>query len=347
VPNSQAVFKRGRIWWLRYTVGNRQVRESAKTTRKAEAEALLNKRLADIFQGRYFPHRRQADLTFSGLKVMWLSAKKGKATLSHDEQRFRRIVDHFGPSKLISTVSAEDIDGFKEALLQSTTSRGTPMAPATVNRYLALLRSAFRLAGRRRYKHSDPMAGVEMLPENNDRDRICSPEEHEQLVEHADPELRLVVEFGYWMGMRLGEIANLTWDQIDLKHGFVRLRRKDTKEAAAKQVPLASELVEILKEEPRRINGRLFVSRSDTLSTRFAELTRKQGISDLRFHDLRHTAVTRLRRAGVDILVIQHITGHKTLSMLARYNKATEADLKTAMKKAEQYETQTSIQQHR
>lgn len=142
------------------------------------------------------------------------------------------------------------------------------------------------------------MSGVKFNRENNQRDRICSPKEYKKLVDAAEPELGLAIMFGYWTGMRLGEIVNLRWKQIDLRERVLRLRRSETKEADAKQVPLARELVEHLDDLPRNIDGNVFAGTNVALSGQFGRLCKRVKIDDLRFHDLRHTAVTRLRRAG-------------------------------------------------
>lgn len=179
------------------------------------------------------------------------------------------------------------------------------------------------------------MRGVRFAPERNARDRVCGPEEYQRLVAAADPELRLVILLGYWTAMRLGEIAALTWDRVDLKRRSVRLETGHTKTGHGRKVPLSAEAVEALKQHPRRMDGAVFEHSAGTLSPRFARLTRQLGIEDLRFHDLRHTAATRLRRAGVDVMTIQEITGHKSLAMLKRYQTTTEEDLRAAMERAE------------
>ena len=73
-------------------------------------------------------------------------------------------------------------------------------------------------------------------------------------------------------------------------------------------------------------------------SAMFHKLTRALDVSELRFHDLRHTAATNLRRAGVDLFTIKQITGHKTLKMLERYNCVNVDDLKEARGKVQGHE---------
>ena len=69
-----------------------------------------------------------------------------------------------------------------------------------------------------------------------------------------------------------------------------------------------------------------FESKNGNVSGRFARLTERRGIEDLKFHDLRHTACTRMRRAKVDVMTMATISGHKTLEQLRRYMTIDEND---------------------
>ncbi len=59
--------------------------------------------------------------------------------------------------------------------------------------------------------------------------------------------------------------------------------------------------------------------RHGILSHAFAEIAKRAGISDFRFHDIRHTFASRLVMAGVDIRTVQELLGHKTIQMTLRY----------------------------
>jgi integrase len=335
MANTSGVFKRGTVYWIRYSVGGKQVRESARTSRKEEATALLRKRQTEIFDGSFFPDKKRNDLTLDGLREMWLEAASGKKTIDHDRYRLGQVVDFLGARSLVASLTSEDIDKLKKHLRNTPSRNSAHLAPATVNRYLAVLKSALKLADRRGYRHRDPMGGVMMLKEQNRRNRICSEDEYKQLIENAVPDLRLAIVFGYWTGMRLGEIAGLKWQQIDARNRVLHLSRKETKEGDEKTVPLAQGVIDALEDWPRSIQGDLLETDASKISKDFSVLTRKLEIEDLRFHDLRHTAVTWLRRAGVDIMTIKNITGHKVLATLERYNKVSADDLRAAVEKAE------------
>jgi integrase len=139
--------------------------------------------------------------------------------------------------------------------------------------------------------------------------------------------------------MRKGEILNLTWDRVDLKAGLLRLRPEDTKTREGRTIPLTKELSEMLRNATiyldlsgQRVPWVFTYAGKRILSVRraFEVSCRKAGIDDVVFHDLRHTFVTNMRRAGVDYFRIMAVTGHKTMTVFKRYNTIDEADLRQA-----------------
>ena len=147
------VYKRGDSgkWWVSYSVGGKLYREAGGT--KAQATALLAKRKAEIFEGRHFPDKKQSDLTFAGLRDLWLEHAAHKKSIADDRQRFSAIMSHFGATTRMAALTPTDVQRFKATLAATKSRRGTVLAPATVNRHLALLRAALRLAEANHYIH--------------------------------------------------------------------------------------------------------------------------------------------------------------------------------------------------
>jgi len=121
--------------------------------------------------------------------------------------------------------------------------------------------------------------------------------------------LKAIVATAFWTGMRRSEILKLTWDKVDLVNRMIRLRPEDTKEKKAERVPISKTLRTILMQVPGR-GGCDYVFRykgsaiSD-IRTGFIAGCKEAGIQYGReggfvFHDLRHTAKTIARKAGVD-----------------------------------------------
>lgn len=129
-----------------------------------------------------------------------------------------------------------------------------------------------------------------------------------------------VVRFALETAMRMGEILSLEWRYVDLVQRVATL--PDTKTGDARQVPLSTAAIAAISSLPRHFkNGRVFWtwSRADSLENTWRRAVKSAGIIDLRFHDLRHEAVSRLFELGLNPMEVSAISGHKTLQMLKRY----------------------------
>jgi integrase len=164
----------------------------------------------------------------------------------------------------------------------------------------------------------NPAAPVSLKRENNERDRVFSLDEFQALMNVAPAHLKPILLTAYHTGMRKGEFLNLTWDRVDLKAGLLRLRPEDTKTREGRTLPLTKELSEMLRnatiyldESGQRVPWGFTYAGKRILSVRraFEVACRNAGIDNVVVHDLRHTFVTNIRRAGVDYFRITAVTG--------------------------------------
>src|SRR5262249_47193661 len=175
------------------------------------------------------------------------------------------------------------------------------------------------------------------------RTRTLSEEEYQRLLAVSPLHLQRIVTCAYETGMRAGEIKKLTWEKVDFKNGFIRLAAKDTKTNEKRVIPLSPALLEILEEirkEQREgkvasIGGHVFTwsgrAMTEGWKRAFHTACRKAGLEDVRFHDLRHTFVTRKVREGHDYKRIMAITSHRTFAVFQRYNNPNEEDIKAVV----------------
>ncbi len=146
-----------------------------------------------------------------------------------------------------------------------------------------------------------------------------------------------VIELAIETAMRRSELAQLEWRFIDMRACTAHLPQ--TKNGDARTVPLSPHAADIFNEIPRRIDGLVFGVQPDALSHAFADARDRAGIIDLRLHDLRHEAVSRLfERGDLNLMEIASITGHKTLQMLKRYTHPRAADIAEKMAKKRPHE---------
>jgi integrase len=142
----------------------------------------------------------------------------------------------------------------------------------------------------------------------------------------------------------------LGWDRVDLAQEFVRLGAEDTKTSEPRVVFLCGRAYDILKYigQVRSLDhNRVFTYRGKPLKKvkkAFTNACLKAGIANFRFHDLRHTFNTNMRKAGVDHSVIMKLTGHKTPSMFQRYNTVDVGDAQLAYRQLEELLSQEQAQ---
>ena len=117
--------------------------------------------------------------------------------------------------------------------------------------------------------------------------------------------------------MRRGEILGLSWDNVDLKRRTVFLPL--TKNGSSREVPLTSKALSVLQEQRRRTDTHPFPVNANAFRLAWVRMRSRTGLNDLRFHDLRHEAISRFFEMGLSIPEVALISGHKDVKMLFRY----------------------------
>lgn len=204
--------------------------------------------------------------------------------------------------------------------------------PATVVRDLAVLSSIFNHARREwNLGVSNPVADVRKPPVGPGRERVLSLDEEARLLAHAkplgrrNPLLLPLLQLALATGMRKGELLSLRWTDVHLDRAIAKLRV--TKNGSPRCVPLSTLTVQVLKLVPTSECGMVFPLSVASLDQMFRRLRARAGVDDLRFHDLRHTATTRLAEKLPNVIELAAVTGHKSLQMLKRYYHPSAEDL--------------------
>lgn len=220
-------------------------------------------------------------------------------------------------------ITSVDIARYRDVRLATLNPRtGTPLSPHTVRLELALLSDLFEVAriewGSCRQNPVTPVRKPR-LPKG--RERRLFPFEERKLVNAAakiNGQLRAIIILAIETAMRQGEIITLRWEHINLSAGIVHL--PDTKNGHPRDVPLSRRARRLLQEYGVHIAGPVFSYTSNGVKSAWRRLMALTGIVGLRFHDLRHEAISRLVELGtLNMLEVAAISGHRTLSMLKRY----------------------------
>lgn len=247
-----------------------------------------------------------------------LPTKKGQAA---DKSRIRTLTERLGGIHLAALTSAK-IASFRDSRLKEVSAQSVIHEINLLNRILktAVIDWGITLPA------GIPTTLIRKPKKPQGRDRRPTQEEIDNLLDASESnELRGIVLLAVETAMRRGEITKLKWDFVDLRKPTVRLI--DTKNGENREIPLSSRAIKILQDLPRRIDGNVFSLRPDSVTQAFERACKRAGIEDLRFHDLRHEAASRLFEKGLNPMEVAAITGHKTLQMLKRYTHLKAEDL--------------------
>lgn len=228
---SGSVFRRGRKWWISYYAKGERVRESANTTDRGEARRFLQSRLGEVADGR-FTGPAADRITIDALSEGLLSDYRvnGKKTVQDTEIRLRLHLLPFFHGRRAHDITTADVHTY------ITHRQEEGATHATINRELAALKRAYNLAlqaGRIFRKPHFPMLG-----EDNVRTGFFERWEFDAVLAKLPDCLRPLFTFAYYTGWRLrSEILPLTWTQVDLDAGEVRLEPGTTKTKEGRVFP--------------------------------------------------------------------------------------------------------------
>lgn len=323
------VYLRGKTWHIHYSVNGILQRESAKTSVKSEATALLKKRLGEAARGLIAIGNPDMSLLLDGVAADYeANQRKSEKTVL---MRIANLKERWGAVKAKHFTASQVQIHIQER-------RAAGIAPATINRELAILRRAFAIARETGQVATAPT--IKALTEDNARQGFFTDAEFSRLRAHLPAWMQPLADFAYFTGCRLGELRNLKWSQVDLKERVVRLER--TKNGHPRTVPLSAGLHASFSMTPDK-TGFLFKGPEGgqildtTIYKPWRAACEAAELEGRIFHDFRRTGVRNMVRAGVPREVAMAISGHKTDSMFRRYNIVSENDVRAAAAKMDAY----------
>jgi integrase len=320
VRKERGVFEKVRgsdIWWIRFKVGGVEHRE--KVGRRGDAIKLYKIRKADILRGVKMP----ANMRAKGIKFSVLAQEAIDWYVNHERKdvrnfrgRMKFILEAFA-DRVADEIKPSDIDAWISSHKWSA---------ATKNRYKNVFGKTFKIALADGKVTSNPARMVEQRAENNARIRFLSENEEKRLrqaIKKRFPTHMPEFDVALNTGMRKGEQFSLEWSQISLTRKRIRLER--TKNGSNREIPLNKTCLNVLEalHGTRPHDGRVFLSKygRDLNDPRawFELALEVAKVKNFRWHDLRHTFISRLVMKDVNLRTVQELAGHKTISMTTRY----------------------------
>jgi integrase len=321
------------VWWVRFTCKHGHDHRE-KVGPKGLAKEVYQERKVQVKRENYCPTQERSKprpALFQDMAKEYLDwAKINKKSYKSCKSQMKPLEKVF-KGKTMTEITPRMIESYKA-------SRSVNLAPATVNRELALLRHMFTMGIQWGKAESNPVKEVKLFRESSGRTRYLSDDEEIRLFAVLPEKYQAVVALALQTGLRMGELKNLRWWDVDFKAGVITVL--EAKAGETQHVPMnviARKILESLSQKDTLV----FPDLPRHLSERFTELARKAEVRDFTFHDLRHTFCSRLVMAGVDIRTVQVLARHKEIRMTLRYSHLSDDHTKQAIERLIPSETGT------
>lgn len=332
---------RSPYWQIRYWNGWTEVRESARTADRKDALDKLQQRLSEVAQRKgegVGPERVKINALLTLLVEDY--RRQDKADLYQVQLRIEKhLRQEFGDIRACKLTSRHIRDYIER--------RKKDAANATINRELAIVRRAYNLGALEDPPLVYRVPRIPKLKEDNVREGFLEAPQYRMILDGLVESVKPVFVLGYHLGMRTGELLKLKLDWVDLAEGLIYVNGRVTKNRKAKTAPIYGDMAGWLEMLLARCkahspNGKYLFIWDDGRPIKdfrgsWEKACESAGLPGLLFHDLRRTAVRNMIRAGVPEKVAMEISGHKTASMLWRYNIVDARDIKEAGRRTERY----------
>lgn len=312
------ITKRGNLQWQAKVRAKGYPVQSRTFTYRDDAERWARETEVAIERGLFFDRTKAEKTTISELIERYKRDVMPSLGGKHIKPALNALEPVFGVYAL-SSLTSEMISKYRDDRLKS-------VAESTTKKELNLLSKIIDLAGQEWGipVAVNPCLTVKRPPEPKGRDRRLEAGEEDALLREcrqSSQELEAITIVAIESAARLGELLKLEWRHINLDKRTAQLL--DTKNGEDRSIPLSPRAVNTLstlKSLPRHIGGRVFYrwAASDSFNKVWVRACARAGINNLKFHDLRHEACSRLADK-FHMHELMKITGHKTAAMLARY----------------------------
>lgn len=354
----------GKVTWRAQVRVKGRPSESETFSTKKKAMAWATGLESAMEDGRHFPHRRARNTGF-GVLAKRYSEYLADSKVSNVEVRKKQLLwfskQFEGLS--IGEITPDRVAEARDALAAEKYIRGKPQkdnktgevtppaeysrSGATINRYLSTLSHVFTLAKREwRLVDRNPVLDVTKRKEGRGRVRFLTDDERTALLDACTKSqwapLRALVLLAISTGARRGELIGLKWSDVSLDAKAPRATVHETKNGDSRMLPIVGKALEALRELKLQGSARsqwVFPTPSgldqpyDHFDGHWYDAVTAAGLSNFRFHDLRHTCASYLASQGASLLEIADTLGHRTMQMVKRYSHLAQTHKTTVIEK--------------
>jgi integrase len=335
-----STYRRGSTWWYKFRFAGQMIRESSKSESKTLAKDAERVRRRQLEESWNQIKRRKLPPLFSIAATDWLKTRTSIAPST--ERSYKLAISHltadFG-KQLLCDLSAEDLAAYQ------TRRKRDGVSNRTVNLELGVLRAILR-----RYRMWEAIAAdVDFLKESPSPGRALAAGEEARLLDAAAKSrcrsLYPVIMLALNTGMRASEIRNLKWEQVDFLASALTVGKSKTMAGTGRVIPLNPRALATLTHWRGLFSGaqpehyifpheKYGLAGNDRQPCAWEidptepmhrwkvawESARKAAGVSCRFHDLRHTFISRLAESQASDSTVMALAGHVSRAMMERYS---------------------------
>lgn len=329
---------------------HRRVIPKARTRKQAEKAA---QKYWDELYARKFEPKRKSVLVTDFVETNFLIYSKDHKRSFYDDLKICEPFCEAFKGVYLNDVTKDMLDNYQRKRRNTPMRGGGVRSPARVNREFNTISKIFTLAVDEKLIDENPCRKVTRLHEAKRPVRHLSCSEEARLIEALTPypRTKAIAIVSLYTGMRKGEVFDLRWRDIDREQNRIYIPNKKTEND--RYVFIAPQVAEVLDLMEKEREGEFVFPRLKknlpktnltgknanplNIDRSFKKALEKARIEKFRFHDLRHSAGTRLSEIGVPITTIAAILGHSRIETTRRYAHATDRGVKDAIAKLSQY----------
>ncbi|KAA3656670.1 MAG: site-specific integrase [Calditrichaeota bacterium] len=302
------------FWHFKFTVNGTTVTGSTKTKNKTLARQIYAAKRTDFLRGKNdIPKIEKISLPeLATLFLKWSQANK--KSYARDRILVNHLIKFFG-KRNCDDISSFDVERYK-------TYRIRKVSPSTVNREIACLSRMYTLGKSWQKVYTNPVKSVQKFKEPKKSFRWWSEDEIEKVLNACQTDyMKAIVLVGINTGMRIDEILNLQWNDIDFQEKYITIQEsKNGEYRKVRMNAMAIDAINSMRKRGKYVFSHRNGKRIKRINRGFSNLVTRAKIAHSTPHVMRHTFASHLTMLGVDPHTIMELGGWKSLDMVLRYS---------------------------
>ncbi len=309
-----SIYKRGSIYWCRWEIGGKEIRETTGSKDETEAQEWHDRRRAEIWRTSKLGDKQVE--TWDEAALQWVDEHaQHKKSFNDDRLRLAWLTKKLTGIP-IDTITTDVMLKLRKDLMKTR-------AASTANRFLALISAVLN------YAHAKgKLSGVPKIPylaESNERFLYLTHEQADSFIAELPPHLSAMARFALATGLRRSNVTGLTWQNVDVLRKVAWVWAEDAKAKKNIAVPLNSDALTVLSEQ-RGVDPRFVFTYKGSPVTRTTTAAWHKAIAragidpEFTFHCLRHTWASWHVMSGTPLEVLKDLGGWHSMDMVMRYS---------------------------